>query len=299
LVTPSKKFSKTVGLPALNSTRGLVASRAPLAKIARAKPEKQIREESSVQRLYLECRERAMRYEFRPGERVNEQALGREFGVSRSPLREALNRLVAEGFFDFVLNKGFYRKSISVEEVYNLYQVRSALECRAMLLAVEVATDAEIADLREYWSMVMDNAKRMSSADMVLADEEFHRRLVALAHNRELNDFMEQVTRRTHIARHIDVERSDWNARAFDSHFELVKLLENRQPAPVIAALQEHIDMSMKRAVEITKEMVARLFLSNDAHPVFERPNDDGVIASATQRGRGDALDAGPGTNRT
>jgi len=75
-----------------------------------------------VERLYLALRERCMRYDFKPGARINEQALGRELGVSRAPLREALNRLAAEGLLDFVMNKGFLRKAISVDEVFDLYQ---------------------------------------------------------------------------------------------------------------------------------------------------------------------------------
>lgn len=225
----------------------------------------QTRDASSVERLYFELRERAMRYDFRPGAHINEQALGRELGISRPPLREALNRLVAEGFLDFVMNKGFFRKSISVEELFNLYQVRIALERRAVLLAVEHASDAEIGGLRDYWNSIMDSATEMSIADLLLADEEFHRRLTALSHNRELSQFLEQVTRRIHVARHIDLEQSDWNARAFDAHAKLVVLLMERRAEPALEALTEHIDMSLKRAVQITKEMVAKFFLQDQA----------------------------------
>lgn len=225
----------------------------------------QTRDESSVEKLYLELRERAMRYDLRPGARINEQVLGKEFGVSRPPLREALNRLVAEGFFDFVMNKGFFRKSISVEELFNLYQVRIALERRAVFLAVEHASDSEIEGLRDYWKKVMAGAGEMLTADLLLADEEFHRRLAALSHNRELCLFLEQVTRRIHVARHIDLEQSDWNTSAFDAHAQLPDLLLERKLEPALAALTGHIDMSLKRAVQITKEMVAKFFLQDQA----------------------------------
>ena len=161
----------------------------------------QTRDESSVERLYLELRERAMRYDFRPGSRINEQALGREFGISRPPLREALNRLVAEGFLDFVMNKGFFRKAISVEELFNLYQVRIALERRAVYLAVTHASDEEIQSLEDYWKSIMAKGETMTVGDLLLADEEFHRRLTELSHNREICQFLEQVTRRIHVAR--------------------------------------------------------------------------------------------------
>lgn len=237
-----------------------MATTAPRRQVAK-KTAPQPRDESSVERLYFDLRDRAMRYEFRPGSRINEQALGRELGVSRAPLREALNRLVAEGLLDFTMNKGFSRKNISVDEVFDLYQVRIALERRAVFLALQRATDPEIEAVRQYWTDVMSNAAHMSSSDFLLADEEFHKRMVALAKNKELSAFMEVVTRRTHIARHIDIQQSAWNAKAFDAHFEILQLIQQRDTEAALVCITEHIDMSLKRAVEITKEMVAKFFL--------------------------------------
>jgi DNA-binding GntR family transcriptional regulator len=219
------------------------------------------RDESSVERLYLELRGRAMRYELRPGTRINEQALGREFGISRAPLREALNRLVAEGLLDFVMNKGFSRKHISVDEVFDLYQVRIALERRAVFLALQRATDTEIESVRQYWTDVMLSAPGMSSDGFLQADEEFHRRMIALARNKELNAFMEIVNRRIHVARYIDIQQSAWNTKAFDGHFEVLRLMTERRKEEALVCVTEHIDMSMKRAIDITKEMVAKFFL--------------------------------------
>ena len=233
------------------------------------KPPREPRTESSVARLYLELRERSMRYDFKPGARINEQALGREFGVSRAPLREALNRLVAEGLLDFVMNKGFIRKAISVDEVFDLYQVRIALERRAVLLAVQRASDDEIATVAAFWQTFMDTSTQLASGDMVLADEEFHRRLVALSHNKELSAFMEVVTRRIHAARHIDIEQSsDWNTRSFEAHKELIELIARRDTAGALLTLTEHIDISLKRAISITREMVARFFPVKSADTV-------------------------------
>lgn len=204
-----------------------------------------------------------MRYDFRPGERINEQALGREFGVSRAPLREALNRLVAEGWLTFVMNKGFYRKGISVDEVLDLYQVRIALERRAVFLAVHKASDAEIQSVHEYWSSVMSNSTSMSSDDFLAADEEFHRRMVALAKNKELSAFLEIAARRIHSARSIDIAQTAWNATAFDAHYEVLKYMRQRELEKALTCITEHIDMSLHRAVSITKEMVAKFFLTD------------------------------------
>ena len=242
------------------------------------------RDESSVEKLYLELRDRSMRYDFPPGGRINEQALGRELGVSRAPLREALNRLVAEGLLDFVMNKGFYRKAISVDEVFDLYQVRIALERRALLLAVQRSTDPEIRDVESYWRTVMEKAGEMSTADLLLADEEFHRRLIALSKNKELCAFMEIITRRIHVARHIDIQQTIWNNTAFDAHLQATQCLLDRDAQKALDIMTKHIDMSLKRAIEITKEMVARFFLV-EAAAMSERltPVEDISLSSPQQ----------------
>lgn len=221
-----------------------------------------VRDESNVQRLYYELRDRAMRYDFRPGARINEKQLGEQFGVARATLREALNRLAAEGLLEFVLNKGFYRKAISVDEVFDLYQVRIALERRAVMLAIQRASDADIASVKGFWVDVMKHSAAMSTGDMVLADEEFHRRLVALSHNKEIMSFMDIVTRRIHVARHVDIEQlSSWNLTSFDAHMNVIDFIALRKTEEALQTLTDHIDMSLKRAIEITREMVARFFL--------------------------------------
>jgi len=240
------------------------------------------RDESAVERLYLELRDRAMRYDFRPGTRINEQALGRELGVSRAPLREALNRLEAEGLLTFVMNKGFFRKNISVDEVLDLYQVRIALERRAVFLALRRATDNEIQAVQEYWSSVMANSSSMTSADLLVADEEFHRRMIGLAKNKELSGFMEIITRRIHIARNIDIEQSAWNAKAFDAHYEVLRCLRNRDQEGALKSITDHIDMSRERAVTIAREMVAKFFLTgiSDDDNIIEVPRSMGLRES-------------------
>lgn len=248
-----------------------------VSRISRAsKTAPQTRDESSVERLYYDLRDRATRYEFRPGARINEQALGRELGVSRAPLREALNRLVAEGLLDFVMNKGFFRKAISVDEVFDLYQVRIALERRAVLLAAQRASDDEIRSVQGYWREVMDKADNMSTPDLLLADEEFHRRLLALSKNKELCAMMENITRRIHVARHIDIQKATWNSKAFDAHRQVTDCLLNRDAKMAVAVMTDHIDMSLNRAIEITKEMVARFFLVRSFNEAdIAKPRDE------------------------
>ena len=78
--------------------------------------------EGMVEALLSDIRAMAVDFRLKPGERVNEVALSKRLNASRTPLREALNRLVAEGFLTFESGRGFYCRRYTVGEVQNLYQ---------------------------------------------------------------------------------------------------------------------------------------------------------------------------------
>ena len=92
----------------------------------------------------------AITYGFRPGERINEVDLARQLNVSRTPLREALNRLVMEGFLTTRLNKGFFARTLDPNEVFNLYEFRSAVEQAMISIACERSTKQELEALEKF-----------------------------------------------------------------------------------------------------------------------------------------------------
>ncbi len=106
--------------------------------------------QSVVDRVHRELRGMAMTFRFLPGERLNEAILAKELGVSRTPLREALNRLSTEGFLTFSANNGFFRKPLDVKEIFDLYEFRMHLELSAVKLAVERASDEQLLAIEKF-----------------------------------------------------------------------------------------------------------------------------------------------------
>src|SRR6478752_2113033 len=78
--------------------------------------------DSIVDRVYEQLKAMAVSYEFKPGERLNEGELAKRLGVSRTPLREALNRLNTEGFLRFTPGKGFFCRELDAHEIFDLYE---------------------------------------------------------------------------------------------------------------------------------------------------------------------------------
>ena len=107
---------------------------------------------SRAESLYLIVKDMAILFKFKPGERINEVDLAQRLGASRTPLREALNRLVAEGFLVLKQGRGFFCRDLKPREMFELYQFRAVLEVAAVRLACEQATEQEVADLTSSWT---------------------------------------------------------------------------------------------------------------------------------------------------
>src|SRR6185312_12097300 len=83
-----------------------------------------------------------------PGDRLNEVEIAAELGVSRGPLREAMQRLARDGLVVVQPHRGSYVRNLEPDEIVELYDVRIALECAAARLAAERRTDADVTALK-------------------------------------------------------------------------------------------------------------------------------------------------------
>jgi DNA-binding GntR family transcriptional regulator len=104
--------------------------------------------ETRVADTYGRLKARVVGFGIRPGERLNEVALAREIGVSRTPLREALNQLVAERLIDFRPGTGFVCRPLEPKTIFDLYELRQVIEVTAVRLAIMRASDEDLRAVR-------------------------------------------------------------------------------------------------------------------------------------------------------
>src|SRR3546814_7906014 len=102
-----------------------------------------------------------MSYRFQPGQLRNEGELSGEMEISRTPLREAMHRLVSEGLLALVSGRGFFARPLEVKEVFDLYEARLGLEIAIVQLACERATDEWLAAMDVY---IEDSVQAQESA---------------------------------------------------------------------------------------------------------------------------------------
>lgn len=143
-------------------------------------------------------RDRILHGDLAPGQRLVERTLASELGVSRIPVRDALNILRGEGFVSALPNRGMTVTALSPQDVEELFEVRESLEVLAVRRATERATPDEI-DRLEQSIAASEAAWERSDTDAVgRCNQEFHDLLWKMAHNSLLSSLMEPLEGRMH-----------------------------------------------------------------------------------------------------
>ncbi len=192
-----------------------------------------------------QIRSRILDGKLRPGERLVEDRLSAELGVSRVPVREALRVLSTEGLVRLEPNRGASVADVSAETVADLVEVRTLLEALNARLAARRHDPEIVAALQD--TLKRGNAAAQSASPDQLArlNGEFHERLAEASHNSVLSDIMRSLRERTSLAFAINGRaraREDWKEHAgilaavIDGDEELAALLASRHVQNAAAA---------------------------------------------------------------
>ncbi len=222
--------------------------------------------ESNVDRIYDALRRMAADFAFKPDARINESALAAELDASRTPIREALNRLMAEGFLTFRSGRGFFCRSLSPELVMDLYEARVAVEIEAVRLACERGSDADISALQQDLAEIAPDYTPEADPEKLLAmDEQFHLRLCELSGNAELARMLTNLNDRIRYLRLIDLRRLRNTATGKQSmisaHRQILDAVASRDPTEATARMRAHIERRRDGATQAVREAYAQLYV--------------------------------------
>jgi DNA-binding GntR family transcriptional regulator len=179
--------------------------------------------------------------ELKPGDRIVESALARQFGVSQAPVREAVRDLVLLGFLEAEPYKGTSVRSFSPAELYEVYAVRAALESLSARMAATRLTEADVQSLREILDNMIEAARNEDAKQMVLLDNNFHETIMQISGNKTLYQLWQtlQYGFWTIVTTRISSYDLEYLARR---HEELLDALMTREPEKAAQAMQRHIE---------------------------------------------------------
>lgn len=213
---------------------------------------------SSSHDVYSGLRDMILNFELYPGSRVTEQELASLFGVSRTPVRSALQRLEAEGYLTIQPKQGCYIRAIDIAELTQYYQVRIALEMFSLELACTFMPDAELKTLAEAWDPETQLDRSDNPEDMEARDESFHMALAEGGGNLALVEYLADINRRIRIIRRLDFTNADRIDKTYDEHHTMCMHLLARNLARAQALMREHISHSENFAKNLRLTQLAK-----------------------------------------
>ena len=186
--------------------------------------------------------------ELAPGERLNEVALANSLGISRGPLREAVQRLASEGLLSLISHRGAFVRTFGRDEIVELYEVRAAVELHAVRLVCQRATSEDLAELD---AMLDETESRMERGNHAYPQElDFHLRLVLLAGNQALMSAALENHHQISLARSMSAKQPLRARAAVVEHHDLVEALKARDLHSATDLMDRHIHHSMTGALQ-------------------------------------------------
>jgi DNA-binding GntR family transcriptional regulator len=191
-------------------------------------------------------RQRIFRRELEPGSWIDEVKLSQEYGISRTPLREALKVLAAEGLVTMKVRRGAYVTEVSEQDLAEVYHLLALLESDAAAVVAERATEAELKELqklhKELEAAVKDRERFFA------VNERFHMRLLDLAANRWRNQMVADLRKVMKLNRHNSLLKSGRIQESLAEHAAIVEAMARRDAEAARARMQQHFHNGLEAA---------------------------------------------------
>lgn len=178
--------------------------------------------------------------ELPPGSRMRELQLCEQLGVSRTPVREALRTIAAEGLVDLLPNRSVVVSQLHAPDLEHLFQVFGTIEGLAAELACERITEAEIAEIGRLLAEMVDYHGRKERAPYMQINQQIHRRTVEIAANPVLMSVWQSLVPRVERARALaNLDTGRWTGALFE-HTKMFTVLAARDGKQLNQLTREH-----------------------------------------------------------
>jgi DNA-binding GntR family transcriptional regulator len=191
-------------------------------------------------------RQRIFNRELEPGSWIDELKLAEEYGISRTPLREALKVLATEGLVTMKVRRGAYVTEVSERDLADVYHLLALLESDA---AGVVATEATTAQLKELQSLHRELEKSVGQREKFFElNEAFHIRLLAIADNRWRDQMVADLRKVMKLNRHNSLLKKGRIEESLAEHQVIMAALLARNAQASVAAMQKHFSNGLEAA---------------------------------------------------
>jgi DNA-binding GntR family transcriptional regulator len=204
--------------------------------------------EGEVDRVYRLMKSWLVECALTPGQLLAESELARRCDTSRTPVREACNRLVQDGWIVSLRNRGYQVTPVSIKELVETYEYRKLLECFTAEKAAHIATTDQLRHLRETIAVESD-----ATADVeviIETSDTFHLGIAKISGNSQILAHLKATLERQYRLDRLSARKE----RSWIPHGTIMEALESRDPAQSRAAMAAHIDYARDRMLRLFAE---------------------------------------------
>ncbi len=218
--------------------------------------------EGRVEDIYTRLKAMAVGFGLRPGERLNEGVLARQMGVSRTPLREALNRLVAEKLVVMRPGAGFFCRELDPQTVFDLFELRGVIEVAAARLACVRASDSDLAALRDDLHAGGIEVAGLTVAEACARDEAFHVGIARASGNAVLLGELQRINEKIRYIRWVRMTLGRLRVSK-QEHKRIMAALIVRDADAAGATPGAHIARRMDQITEAVRAGISSIYMES------------------------------------
>jgi DNA-binding GntR family transcriptional regulator len=193
-------------------------------------------------KAYEAIKRRIISLRYRPGAYLNAAQVSEELGLGRTPVSQALSRLMHEGMVDVIPRKGAIVRPVSLEEILAIIEARLVNETHCVRVAAERASDGEIAGLEEICSRAEALTRSRDVEALMLLDREFHIRLSRASRNPVLAEMLLSLHERSLRFWFVSLSDEKHLEAVQREHRAIVDRLRARDADGIAAAMRAHIE---------------------------------------------------------
>ncbi|CAN5542710.1 GntR family transcriptional regulator [soil metagenome] len=195
-------------------------------------------------------RQRIFNRELEPGSWIDELKIAEEYGISRTPLREALKVLAAEGLVTMKVRRGAYVTEVSQQDLADVYHLLALLESDAASVVATQATPAQLASLQALHAELEAAAipGHVDREHFFAINERFHMQLLAIANNRWRGQMVADLRKVMKLNRHNSLLKSGRIDESLREHRALMAALVAKDPAAAMVRMREHFSSGLEAA---------------------------------------------------
>ena len=193
-----------------------------------------------------QLRQRIFRRELEPGSWIDELKIAEEFGISRTPLREALKVLAAEGLVTMKVRRGAYVTEMSEKDLRDVYHLLSLLESDAAGVVAHSASPQQLQELQALHNEL--EAAHAEREQFFAVNERFHMRLLELADNRWRSQMVADLRKVMKLNRHNSLLKQGRIEDSLREHRAILAALMARDSQATVHAMQQHFSQGLEAA---------------------------------------------------